>query len=119
MKNIWKIKGIDDDTVITEAGLTFKVDLPIKAKYIAVRADNIMIMRTDRPIAVKYSDNNFSAMITNIRFYEHFVKLECLEESALTFFYINIPPYVVEKLNLCKSKRLRVAIDKKNFILCN
>jgi len=50
------IKEIEKDTVITEVGLKFKVDEPMMATYIAVRAENIMLMRSDKPVAAKYGD---------------------------------------------------------------
>lgn len=119
IKNIWKIKEVKENTIITEAGLIFTVDQSKSGKYVAISPESVMIMREDKLVDKKYGDNIFSAIITNIKFYERYVKVECLEEGSSSFFNINLPIYVVEKLNLYKGKKLRVAIDKKDFILCN
>ena len=119
IKNIWKIKEVKEDRVITEVGLVFKVDQSKLGKYVAINPESVMIMRDDKIIDKKYGDNIFSAMITSIKFYERYVKVECLEEETSSFFLINLPIYVVEKLDLFKGKKLRVAIDKKDLILCN
>lgn len=119
IKNYWAIKEIKDHTIVTEAGLKFTIDVEKEAKYVAVRPENIMILREEKGVNKKYGDNIFSGTITNIKQYEHFAKVEFLEELISSFFVINLPIYVITKLNLFKGKQIKIAIDKKDFILCN
>ena len=119
IKNFWAIKETIENTIITAADLKFTIDINRRANYVAVRPENIMILREEKAVNKKYGNNIFSGTITNIKNYEHFAKVEFLEELTLSFFIINLPVYVITKLNLFKGKQIKIAIDKKDFILCN
>jgi molybdate transport system ATP-binding protein len=119
IKNFWKIKERKGSTIITESGLKFTIDEKRDAVYIAVRPENIMILRENKPVTAKYDENIFRGKITKMTKLEHFAKIEFLEESTLTFIIISLPLYVITKLQLYEGKIIKVAIDKKDFILCN
>jgi molybdate transport system ATP-binding protein len=100
IKNFWKVKERKENIISTETGLVFTIDVNKWSNYVAVKPESIMILREDKPINKKYDNNIFSGTITNIKYYEHFVKVEFLEELTTSFFIINLPSYVIAKLDL-------------------
>lgn len=120
IKNIWEIEKIEKNIVKISGGLEFNLDKKIDNSYsfMAIRAENIMIIREDIPVNAKYNKNIFTGIVKQILFKEHTIDIVLIIENSLNIFHINIPNYVFTKLSLLTGKKIRVAIDEKYFIFC-
>ncbi|MDY6821607.1 MAG: ATP-binding cassette domain-containing protein, partial [Deferribacterota bacterium] len=120
-KNIWNIKDISYNTVITDFGHKFTYinsNRANNATHICIRPENIMIIRPDLDIKSSLKENIVQCKIKKIKIAGKDCYLDVLSAKGLEL-KISLPNHAFEKMNLKVETDIYVSLKKQSIILTN
>jgi molybdate transport system ATP-binding protein len=119
IENLWPIdKKLFSDIVVVN-GMSIRVNhknLQEKT-HIGIRAEEVMILRENKPLRNKIQENILSGTIQEITDRGKYKKIIFQGTNDL-FIQINMPVYVFRRLNLFKGKTIKVSLKMESLVLC-
>ena len=119
IENLWLIeRKINSETVMVN-GMVIKLKNEILEEHthLGIRAEEVMILRTNKPLRNNIQENILSGTVEEITNRGKFKKVVFQGINQL-LIQINIPDHVYRKLNLQIRNSIRVSLKKESLILC-
>ncbi len=127
VKNIFEgviIDIRDKDILIQNKDMTIKASPPKREGlergmevYFGIRAEEVMIIREDRPIKGKVQENIISGKITDVYEKGATHTLYFKPEKHESLIEIEIPNYAYRKLNIFNGKIISVSLKKESIFI--
>lgn len=115
---IWPIMNRDGKTIRTRGGETFTHNSrgPLKARYIGIRPENIMIVRKDRPDSGR--ENLLSGKVTSLHHRARYIRLVFCSTRGENYL-IHAPEHVIQIMGITRGEKIKISLKKESLIFCS
>lgn len=120
IENYWKIdkKLTANSVIVNNHKISFKHELLTEHTHIAIRAEEVMILRENKPLKNKIRENILTGNIISIVNRGKYQKL-IFKDKNQTVVQINIPAHAFRKLNLELQQTIQISLKTESLILCH
>lgn len=119
IENMWVIDRKTDSEVVVVNGVPIRLKNKILEEHthVGIRAEEVMILRANKPVKNNIQENILSGTIEGITNRGKFKKINFQGPHKL-MIQINIPGYVYRRLNLHVGESIQVSLKKESLIMC-
>jgi len=117
--NRWKVVEMHKREVILDNNwrLSSAVELPLEMTHVCIRPEDVMILRSDRPVRGELRDNVFAVTIAHIYPRGGHYKLVVVDADREEL-RINIPVHAFQIMNLHQGQHIKISLKKQALVGC-
>jgi len=119
IENLWAIEKKVNSNAVMVNGMLIKLKNNILEDHthVGIRAEEVMILRANKPVRNNIQENILSGTIEEITNRGKFKKINFQGTNRL-LIQINIPDHVYRKLSLQVGESIQISLKKESLILC-